>query len=87
MRSQEFTSEEAHRIGNSLFVDFGKYNPEEFRIGLFVELGQGTEDLTTALTDAEMQPTVQKVLAHLNEAPDYYTKTYQMFAEPAKQAF
>jgi hypothetical protein len=87
MRSQEFTSEEAHQIGNNLFVDFGKYDLEEFRIGLFVELEDGMEDPTTDLTDAEIQPTVQKVLAHLNDTPDHYTKTYHMFAESAKQKF
>lgn len=87
MRSQEFTSEEANRIGNNLFVDFGKYNLEEFRIGLFVELEEGMEDPTTDLTDAELHATVQKVLAHLNEVPDHYTKTYHMFADSAKQKF
>jgi len=85
MRSQEFTDEEARRIGNNLFVDFGKYNLEEFRIGLFVELEQGMEDSTTDLSDAERQATVQKVLAHLNETPDYYTKTDHMFAESEQQ--
>jgi Protein of unknown function (DUF5661) len=87
MRSQKFTSEEAYQIGNNLFVDFGKYDLEEFRIGLFVELEDGMEDPTTDLTDTELQPTVQKVLAHLNEKPDHYTKKYHMFAESAKQKF
>lgn len=87
MRSQEFTSEEARQIGDRLSVDWEKYNLEQFRIGLFVELEQGMDDPTSDLTEAEMQKTSKIVLAHLDEVPEYYTKEYHMFAESADKKF
>jgi Protein of unknown function (DUF5661) len=87
MRSQEFTSAEARKIGDGMSVDWEKYDLEEFRIGLFVELEDGMDDPTTDMTDEEMRSTGQIVLEHLDEQADYYTEKYHMFAESAKASF
>ena len=41
---REFTSEEARRIGDAIGVDWQKYDLEEFRMGLAVELEHGAHD-------------------------------------------
>jgi Protein of unknown function (DUF5661) len=87
MRSQEFTAAEARKIGDSMSVDWGKCDLEQFRIGLFVELEEGMDDPTTDVSDEEIRSTGQIVLGHLDEQPDYYTEKYHMFAESAKASF
>jgi hypothetical protein len=69
------------------YVDWGKYDLEQFRIGLFVELEEGMDDPATDVTDEEIRSTGQIVLGHLDEQPDYYTEKYHMFAESAKASF
>jgi Protein of unknown function (DUF5661) len=87
MRSQEFTTEEARKIGDRMSVDWGKYDLEEFRIGLFVELEDAMDDPATDMTDEEMRSTARIVLGHLDEQADYYTEKYHMFAESADATF
>ncbi len=73
-----FTSEQAKEIGEKLGIGWSKFDVEQFRIGLDVELEHGTVDPNTNVTDDDPILTGKIALAHLNEFPDYYTRLYEM---------
>ncbi len=76
-----FTIEEAKVIGGEIGVDWNKYNMEQFRMGLEVELEHGTTNPETNVTGDDLIITGKIALAHLNEIPDYYTRLNKMEAE------
>jgi hypothetical protein len=76
-----FTAEEAKKVGEGLGVDWSKYDVEQFRMGMDVELEHGTVDPNTNVTDDDPVLTGKIALAHLNEFPDYYTRLYKMEEE------
>lgn len=76
--SNHFTSEEAKKIGELLGVDWSKFDVEQFRMGLDVELEHGISDLQTNVTQDDEIITGKIALAHLNEFPDYYTRLEKM---------
>jgi hypothetical protein len=78
---KQFTSKEAQRIGEQLGIDWSKYNIEQFRMGLDVELEHGKIDLHTNVTNDDPIMTGKIALAHLNEFPDYYTRLDKMEKE------
>ena len=56
MTSKEhFTAEEAKRIGESLGIDWSKYDVEQYRMGLDVELEHGLLDPHTNVTKIMIQ--------------------------------
>ena len=71
-----FTREEAENIAKALDIDFlkVKFNPEEFYMGVNVELEHGTKFPETNVTNNEPILTGMIALAHLLEFPDYYTR-------------
>lgn len=75
---KEFTKEEAKRIGDSIGIDWNKYDLEQFRMGLGVELEHGAHDPETNVTDDDEIMTGKIALAHLKEIPDYYTRLDKM---------
>jgi hypothetical protein len=79
MYDREFTAEEARRIGDSLFVDWGMYDLEQFRLGLLVELKERTQNPT----QEDIQAAAKMAIANLNDTPACYTKSEPapMFAE------
>lgn len=79
--SKRFTVEEAKRIGEALGVDWSKFDVEQFRMGLDVELEHGVRDLQTNVTHDNEMITGKIALAHLNEYPDYYTRLEKMEKE------
>ncbi|MFQ5815638.1 MAG: DUF5661 family protein [Candidatus Hydrothermarchaeaceae archaeon] len=79
--SKHFTTEEAKKIGETLGIDWSKFDVEQFRMGLDVELEHGTRDPATDVTHDDPTMTGKITLAHLNEFPDYYTRLYQMEEE------
>jgi hypothetical protein len=79
--SKHFTTEEAKRIGEALSVDWSKFDVEQFRMGLNVELEHGISDLQTNVTNDNEMITGKIALAHLNEFPDYYTRLEKMEKE------
>ncbi len=81
--SQEkyFTAEEAKKIGESLGLDWSKFDVEQFRMGMDVELEHGLRDPQTNVTNNDPLLTGKIALAHLNEFPDYYTRLYEMEEE------
>jgi hypothetical protein len=80
-KPKQFSLDEAKRIGDSLGVDWGQVDLEQFRMGLLVELEHGTGDPETNVTDDDVSLTGKIALAHLNEFPDYYTRLAKMEAE------
>jgi len=73
-----FTSEQAKEIGEMLGVNWSKFNIEQFRMGMDVELEHGTSDPLTNVTDNDLLITGKIALAHLTEYPDYYTRLEKM---------
>jgi hypothetical protein len=71
-----FTTEEALRIGRMLGIDWNKskFDVEQFRMGLDVELEHGRRDPETNVTGDDPVLTGKIALAHLREFPDYYTR-------------
>jgi DNA-directed RNA polymerase alpha subunit len=76
-----FTADEAKKTGEELGIMWDKYDVEQFRMGLDVELEHGTIDPHTNVTDDDPILTGKIALAHLNEFPDYYTRLAQMEKE------
>ena len=81
MTTKHFTEEDAKRIGNILGIGWNKFDIEQFRMGLDVELEHGNHDLSTNVTDNDEIITGKIALAHLNEIPDYYTRLKKMESE------
>ena len=71
---KQFTAEEAKQIGEALGIDWSKFNSEQYRMGLDVELEHGLVDPHTNVTNDDPIMTGKIALAHLNEFPDYYTR-------------
>lgn len=82
--AKEFTSEEAKTIGDKINVDWGKYDLEQFRMGLGIELEHGLVDAETNVTNDDEIMTGKIALAHLKEIPDYYTRLDAMEIEADK---
>jgi hypothetical protein len=78
---QNFTSEEAKHIGEALRIDWSKFDVEQYRMGLDVELEHGKVDRHTNVTNDDPIMTGKIALAHLNEFPDYYTRLDKMEKE------
>jgi hypothetical protein len=81
MAKKYFTTKEAERIGKKLGITWDKFDVEQFRMGLGVELEHGTRDMSTNVTDDDPVMTGKIALAHLNEFPDYYTRLYKLEKE------
>lgn len=76
-----FTSDEARQIGESLGIDWSKWDIEQFRMGMDVELEHGLVNSLTNVTDDDPILTGKIALAHLNEFSDYYTRLARMEKE------
>ena len=78
---RSFTTQQARQIGEQLGVDWTRFDVEQFRMGLKVELEHGLRDPSTNVTDNDPMMTGKIVLAHLNEFGDYYTRLAAMEKE------
>ena len=83
---QGFSSDEARQIGEAIGINWAtaRFDVDQFRRGVDVELEHGLRDPTTNVTDDDPLVTGKIALAHLNEFADYYTRLDQM-EEQAKQ--
>ncbi len=82
--AKHFSADEAKQIGEQLGLDWSKFNVEQFRLGMDVELEHGTVDTNTNVTNDDSLITGKIALAHLNEFVDYYTRLEQL-EEEAKE--
>ena len=80
----KFTATEAKKIGETLGIDWRRFDVEQFRMGMDVELEHGLVDLQTNVTNDDPLSTGKIALAHLNEFPDYYTRLHTMEEEAEK---
>jgi hypothetical protein len=78
---KHFAAAEARRIGEALGIDWSKFDVEQYRMGLDVELEHGKTDPNTNVTNDDPIMTGKIALAHLNEFSDYYTRLEKMERE------
>jgi uncharacterized protein DUF5661 len=76
---------DAKRIGESLGIDWTKFDVEQFRMGLDIELEHGSRGLSTNVTNDDEITTRKIALAHLNEFPDYYTRLQKMESQAKEE--
>ena len=73
-RKHSFTESEAKEIGKKIGIKWDKYDIEQFRRGLNVELEHGLRNSHTNVTNDDFIFTGKIAMAHLNEFSDYYTR-------------
>ena len=80
---RNFSADEARAIGERIGIDWNssRFDVEQFRMGLGVELEHGRQDPLTNVTDDDETMTGKIARAHLNEFPDYYSRLAEMEAE------
>jgi Protein of unknown function (DUF5661) len=78
-----FSEADARAIGERIGIDWAtaRFDVEQFRMGLGVELEHGRRDPATNVSDDDEVTTGKIAWAHLNEFPDYYTRLERMEAE------
>ncbi|MBW2976055.1 hypothetical protein KY347_01265 [Candidatus Woesearchaeota archaeon] len=81
MAKKHFSEEEAKEVGEKLGIEWDKFDVDQFRRGMDVELEHGTIDPSTNVTDDDPIMTGKIALAHLNEFPDYYDRLEDMEKE------
>jgi len=81
--SMHFTAEQARAAGAQIGIDWStsRFDVEQFRMGMDVELEHGTQEPATNVTDDDLEVTAKIARAHLNEFPDYYTRLAAMESE------
>lgn len=84
MENKSFTKEKAKEIGEKLGINWSKFDLEQFRIGMVIELEHGTIDSKTNVSNDNALITGKIALAHLNEFSDYYTRLLKMEMEAEK---
>ncbi len=82
-KDSKFSEEEARAIGKHIGIDWttSRFDVEQLRMGLEVELEHGRRDPATNVSDDDEITTGKIAWAHLNEFPDYYTRLAQMEAD------
>ncbi len=78
-----FTAEQAKEVGTKIGIDWNdvKFDVEQFRHGMDIELEHGTHDPETDVTSDDPALTGKIALAHLREFPDYYDRLDKMEEE------
>jgi hypothetical protein len=82
-RKTTYTLEDAAEIAHAIGLDFNAegVDPEEFRMGLGVEMEHGSRDPRTNVTGDDPHATGRIAWAHLQELPDYYSRLKEMEGE------
>jgi len=81
---KHFSAEEAKGIGEKIGIKWDKFDVDQFRRGMDVELEHGLIDPSTNVTNDDPVITGKIALAHLNEFPDYYNRLEKMEKEADK---
>ena len=81
---KHFTTEEAKEVGEKMGIKWDKFNIDQFRRGMDVELEHGTVDKNTNISNDGPIMTGKIALVHLNEFPDYYDRLEKMEEEAEK---
>lgn len=80
--TSRYSIADAERVGALVGIDWdaAAFTPEQFRMGLEVELEHGSHDPETNVTNDDEVLTGKIAWAHLKELPDYYTRLAVMEA-------
>ena len=78
---KEFIAKEAEAIGFKLRVKWDKFDVDQFKRGMNVELEHGKMDPDTNVSNDDPLITGKITLAHLKESPDYYDRLEKMEKE------
>ena len=80
---RSFSETGARAIGRRIGIDWNtsRFDVEQFRTGLEVELEHGRRDPATNVSDNDQITTGKIAGSHLNEFPDYNTRLAQMEAD------
>lgn len=80
---KQFSAEQARAAGELIGIDWGtsRFEVDQFRMGMDVELEHGKRDPDTNVTGDDVAATAKIARAHLNEYPDYYSRLAIMEAE------
>lgn len=81
---RRFGIHEAKRIGDRLDVSWNRFDVEQFRMGLNIELATTSLDPVTSPPDETPMATARIALNHLEEVPDYYTQLAAMVCSPLR---
>ncbi len=82
---KQYSLDEARQIGDSIGIDWTKFDINEFKRGLEVEMEHGTQwGEETNVTKDDPTITGRIAWAHLKEIPDYYTRLDKMEAAAEK---
>jgi len=76
-----FSADEAKAVGEQLGIDWTKFDIEQFRMGMDVELEHGLRNAYTNVSNDNPLVTGKIALAHLSEVADYYTRLDYMEKE------
>ena len=77
-RKTFFSPDQVETVAERLGVRWDKFDRQQFRDGMAVELEHGTRHPTTNVTNDDLLLTAKIALAHLTEFPDYYTRLAKM---------
>jgi len=80
----KFSLEEAKKVGEKLGIKWDKFDAEQFRMGMDVELEHGKISPKTNIINDDPLMTGKIALAHLNEFSDYYTRLEKLEKEADK---
>ena len=78
---KSFTAKEAREVGEKLGIKWDKFDVEQFRKGMDVELEHGRHDSRTNVTNDDPILTGKIAWAHLIEFPDYYERLEKLEEE------
>ncbi|MBN2567443.1 hypothetical protein JXB02_05155 [Candidatus Woesearchaeota archaeon] len=81
MARKAFSEKEAKAVGERLGIAWDRFDVDQFRRGMDVELEHGSRDASTDVTHDDPLMTGRIALAHLNEYPDYYDRLERMEEE------
>ena len=78
---KEFSEKKARKVGKKLGIKWDKFDVDQFRRGMNVELEHGKRDADTNVSKDDPLITGKIALAHLKEFPDYYERLEKMEKE------
>ncbi len=70
--------EEAKQTGEKLGITWDKFDVDQYKMGMEVEMEHGSVNPSTDVSHDDLTVTGKIALAHLNEFPDYYTRLMKM---------
>jgi hypothetical protein len=78
---KQISMEDAKTIGERLGIKWDKFDINQYKMGMMIELEHGTINPLTNVSNDDLLTTGKIALAHLNEFPDYYTRLVKMEKE------